>query len=67
MPNPDDTTTPNRSTNTTDPVDPTRCATCGVVVDAADWHPVATELDADDEFHVYAFCSEDCRTEWRED
>lgn len=46
--------------------EPTRCATCGSAVDQSDWHPVATRFDDDGEFHLFAFCSVECRDRWTE-
>lgn len=42
------------------------CSTCGVRIDPTDWHPVATRVDEDGDFHLYTFCSTDCRTEWEQ-
>lgn len=39
------------------------CAACGETIDPAEWHPVRTWIDRDDEFHVDAFCSMACRSE----
>lgn len=41
------------------------CENCGREIDPADWHPVATEVDEDDSFHLYTFCCEACRDEWQ--
>lgn len=48
---------------------PTYCAVCGDGIETDDWHPVATRQNGDEEFQLYAFCSEDCREAWdsRED
>ena len=42
---------------------PAVCAHCGASIDTTEWHPVRSRND-DDEFHVYAFCDEECRRAW---
>lgn len=44
--------------------EPKICENCGVEIDTMEWHPLVTQTDADGNFRVYAFCSEDCREEW---
>lgn len=41
------------------------CANCGAPIDRNEWHPVRAST-ADDEFRIYAFCSERCRASWSE-
>ncbi|WP_449404980.1 DUF7576 family protein [Halosimplex halophilum] len=43
----------------------THCTTCGARIDPTVWHPVATDFDDDGEFHLYAFCSIECRDRWK--
>ncbi|WP_432419600.1 DUF7576 family protein [Halobacterium zhouii] len=42
-----------------------RCEVCGTEVDPTGWHPVATRVDDNDEFHLYTFCSDECRRKWQ--
>jgi hypothetical protein len=46
---------------------PTVCANCASPVDTSEWHPIATEVDEDDEFHLHAFCGDACRDAWADD
>jgi|AntDeeMinimDraft_4_1070355.scaffolds.fasta_scaffold08699_3 tellurite resistance-related uncharacterized protein len=46
-------------------VDQSRCATCERVINPSDWHPVAT-LSDDSGFHLFTFCSIECRDKWKE-
>lgn len=48
-------------------VEPTRCDACGAVIDCAAWHPVAARFDDDGEFHLFTFCSVECRHVWADD
>lgn len=41
-----------------------KCTTCGSRIDPTAWHPVMTQFDDDGVFHLYAFCSSECRDEW---
>ncbi|WP_256392832.1 DUF7576 family protein [Natronoarchaeum rubrum] len=45
------------------PVRVTECANCGAPIDRNEWHPVRAKT-VDDEFRIYAFCSDDCRASW---
>lgn len=47
-----------------DVTSPVQCEVCGIRFDPTDWHPVATCFDEADEFHLYVFCSVNCRNEW---
>ena len=42
------------------------CAICGTRIDPTAWHPVATRVDGDDEFHLVTFCSDGCRDVWED-
>lgn len=62
-----------KQTNDTDAVDeastvradePKICAICEMEINTREWHPLVTRTDDDGRFHVYAFCSEECRDEW---
>ena len=44
--------------------EPKSCACCSAEIDLSDWHPLVTRTDDDGTFHVYAFCSDDCKAEW---
>ena len=43
--------------------EPKTCANCGKRIDTSEWHPLATRVDDDGNFTVYAFCSDRCRDE----
>lgn len=45
----------------------TECAACGAPFDPSDWHPVAAVVDQAGEFHLFAFCSVECRQTWNEE
>lgn len=42
---------------------PVECTNCGAPIDRSEWHPVRAST-VDDEFRIYPFCSERCRTSW---
>lgn len=44
--------------------EPENCANCGQPINMKTWHPVVTRTDEKGNFHVYAFCDEDCKDEW---
>jgi hypothetical protein len=43
-----------------------KCATCGAQINPTAWHPVSTHFNDDGEFLLYAFCSIECRNDWRQ-
>lgn len=43
------------------------CAVCGSRIDTEEWHPVVSEWDDADDFHIYAFCSSGCREAWADE
>lgn len=59
-----DTPTEHSTENAEDASQIAVCRNCGSRIDQVEWHPVATQLD-DDEFHLYSFCSDECRNEWQ--
>lgn len=66
MSNSDRSAPAGRTTVATDGANaPTVCAHCGAPIDTSEWHPICTR-DDDEEFHVYAFCDEECRRAWAE-
>lgn len=43
------------------------CVVCGSRISTEKWHPVASEWDEAGDFHIYAFCSTECRDTWTEE